>query len=118
MILIPFDPTKSADQTLRIQLGTSQVAELQLVWNVRSEHWVMALQGSFGEVHGLKVVPNWPLLRGRESASGFEGDFIVRPLTTEVVGKTIGYFDLGVSWGLLYLAPDEKDQWEVFYGLE
>lgn len=117
MILIPFDPKKSADQTLRVQLG-SQLAELRFLYNIRARAWFLDLRGSFGEALGLKITPGWPILRGRESASSFEGDFIVQPLTSQVVGQEIGYFDLGVSWGFLWMTPAEKDAWEVHFGLE
>lgn len=117
MILVPFDPAVSSDQILRIAVG-GQNAKLRLFWNVRSEHWCMDLSGSFGEVLGLKLVPDWPLLRSRESVSTFEGDWIVRALTANLPDQTIRYSDLGVVWGLLWMTPDEKNAWEAKYGLE
>ncbi len=118
MILIPFDPMASADQIVRIQPG-NQLIQMRLMWNVRSNFWTMDISGDFGKVLGLKLVPDWPILRGREATSLLEGDFIVRPLTKEVVGRdSVAYEDLGVKWGLLWMTPDEKDAWEAFYGLE
>lgn len=116
MILIPFDPMKSADQTLRMQLG-DQVVELRLIWNTRSERWSMTVSGSFGTLSGLHLVPDWPLLREREAATLFEGDFIVRALTA-AVSERIGYEELGTVWGLCWMTRDEKDAWEAYYGLE
>ena len=115
MILIPFDPTVSADQILRIQLDT-QLVELRLVWNTRSERWALSVSGAFGELLNLHVVPDWPLLRGREASTSFEGDFLVRRLTA-AAPERIGYGDLGTVWGLCWLTPAEKDTWAVFDGL-
>lgn len=116
MILIPVDPTKSADQSFRVQLG-NQITEIRLTWNSRSERWAMTISGAFGTLSGLHLVPDWPILRDREAATSFEGDFIVRALTA-AVGDRIGYEELGTVWGLCWMTPDEKAAWEVYYGLE
>lgn len=116
MILIPFDPMKSADQEFKIQLG-DQIAQIRLLWNVRSESWSMTLSGDFGTLTGLKLVPDWPLLREREATTTFVGDFIMRSLTAATTGGRIEYGDLGVRWGLCWMTAEEKTAWEAYYGL-
>ena len=39
MLRIPFDPNKSADQSLEVLIPELQVVRLRLVWNTRAAGW-------------------------------------------------------------------------------
>jgi hypothetical protein len=118
MLRIPFDPKKSADQSLRVLIPELQVMSLRLVWNIRAEGWNVMVADTEGASLGyLRLVPNFPLLYEHKGLSPIVGDLIALPLT-EGTGRPLTDYDaLGESWGLFWLSPEDVKAWERANGL-
>ncbi|MFA6910729.1 MAG: hypothetical protein WCQ59_06335 [Candidatus Cloacimonadaceae bacterium] len=116
MDVIPFDPSVSADQQFRIQLGDEMVT-LRLVYNDRSNFWFITVTNSNGDaLDSIKVVPNWPLLNQYVSAKPIEGDLFVFPVVS-TTQEPIGYEGLGDAWMLCWASSDEVNEWRSNNGL-
>lgn len=112
MIAIPFDPSKSADQTLNFN-GLGIDCTLRFTWNVFSDCWFV----SFGDIQPRRLVINFPILKSMRYRLPFPGDFMMKR-TAEVVGDEIGFEDLGSNWLLCYLTAAEVEAWGVRNGLD
>lgn len=116
MLRIPFDPTRSADQTLSLLIPEKQVISLRLVWNVRASGWDVVVSSSDGELGMLRLKPQWPLLLEHKALSPIEGDIIALPVSG--TKKSLEEYDsLGNSWGLFWLSDEDVKAWEKANGL-
>lgn len=118
MLRIPFDPSKSADQSLQVLIPELQVVELRLVWNTRTKSWDVQVSNTEGaELGFLRLLPNAPLLHEHRALSPIVGDIMALPLA-EGSGKPLTDYDaLGDSWGLFWLSPEDLAEWEAANGL-
>lgn len=116
MIKLPFNPSVSADQVFSALIPEQLVMSIHLVWNDRAGSWFLGVSSSDKKIEGLRVVQRWPLLREHAALSPIEGDLIVLPLT-HPAPKVIGYDDLGSTWGLFWMSPDDVKRWEAANGL-
>lgn len=116
MMRIPFDPSISADQQFQVLLPEQAVLTLTLRWNSRSGSWYANVSSGSRTLYGLKVTPRWPLLRSHNASSPIEGDLIALPLDKSACAP-IQYADLGSTWGLFWLSPEDVTRWEVGHGL-
>lgn len=118
MLRIPFDPNKSADQSLEVLIPELQVVRLRMVWNTRAAGWDVMVSNTQGAQLGfLRLEPRTPLLYEHAALSPIVGDIIALPLT-EGEGKLLTeYAALGNSWGLFWLSPEDVKTWEAGNGL-
>ena len=93
MLRIPFDPSKSADQSFQVLVPEKAVLSIRLVW------------------------PRWPLLKEHKASSPIEGDIIALPVSSSKQQELTEYDALGNSWGLFYLSPEDVAEWEAANGL-
>lgn len=118
MMLIPIDPSISADQTFDVLIPEEIVLNLRILWNSRAEAWYLTVVGPDGtELDSLRMVPNFPLMHSHEASSPLTGDLLVLPLGNEVSDDSLDWDALGKSWGLFYLSEDEVTTWRTAYGL-
>lgn len=92
---------------------------LTISWNSRSEAWYMSLEDNdSGEiVKGIKIVPNWALIRQyRANLPNFEGDIIAMSTDADV-GERITYDNLNDGYELNYVTTEEAEAWEDYYGV-
>lgn len=116
MILIPFDPTSSANQEFKIRLG-SEMATILLRWNPRAGFWGITVTNEAQDtLKAMKVVPNWPLMREYNGSQPISGDFIVLPLSSTAI-EPVDYDQLGVDWGIFWATDSEVLEWEEDNGL-
>jgi hypothetical protein len=117
MMRIPFDPSRSADQSFSVLIPEHQVVELRMVWNTRASGWDVLVSGPSGSVGFLRLKPRWPLLLEHLAISPIDGDIIALPLQGGS-GKGLDDFDaLGSSWGLFWLSQDDVKAWRSANGL-
>lgn len=116
MNVIPFNPSKSADQAFQVLLPEVAVLTIRLLWNVRESCWHMDVKNNTSELYGIKLVPGVPLLHGLGATSPVTGDFIVFPVDSRNT-QSITYDGLGSDWVLYYITPDEVETWEVTHGV-
>lgn len=116
MIRIPALQAASSNVQQRIELD-QQIVELTLTWNSREEFFYLTITDPLGStLSGVKVVPEWPLLRQFRGAIEFRGELMVLRTNNEV-GDSITYDNLGGGWDLLFLTNSEVDQWEAGRGI-
>lgn len=111
---IPVQPSISADQLLRVALG-GQYVSLRLTWSERSQVWFADLTFEDSTMYGIKLVPKWPLLHARRAQTSFVGDLILLPRGATTTKPT--YEELGSTWFLMYITPDELAAWRANNGL-
>jgi len=75
MIQIPFDPSISANQSFRIDLG-GRVVKIELSWNIRDSAWYMDITSDDKAQYSVKLLPNTELLFSR-TILGITGNFFV-----------------------------------------
>ena len=118
MLRIPFDTSKSADQSLRVLIPELQVIALRLVWNTRASGWDVMVSDTEGSQLGyLRLEPRFPLLYEHKALSPIAGDIIALPLTDGTGRPLTEYSALGESWGLFWISPEEVTEWETANGL-
>lgn len=72
-----------------------RVYSLELAWNMRAEGWYLSLIDAEGEpiASGLRLVPNWPLLRYSKWRDACPpGELVAQD---DASGAPIGYDDIG-----------------------
>lgn len=111
---IPFQPEISADQLLRVALG-GQYVSLRLTWNERVGYWYADLTFEDSTMTSIKLVPKWPLVYSRRGQTSFVGDLILLP--RGATSAKPAYDELGVTWFLMYITPDELEAWRANNGL-
>lgn len=110
MQIIPSYHAVSPNYSLDVRLN-EKLYHIVMIWNTRTEYWHMSITDSNGDsVQGIKVVPNWPLLKNHRAQIDFSGDLMVRPGNPSV--RDIAYDGLGGDWYLVYLDEDEVQDWE------
>lgn len=110
--------TLSSNFIQEIILGTRTLL-LTFIWNSRSEAWYLTIEDedSNNILSGIKLVPNWLLIRQyRAQLPNFRGDLIIKK-TDEEVEDRISYENLGNGWSFFYASLIEAEQWEDYYGL-
>jgi len=71
---------------------------LRFVWNMREERWYMDIRTDIDEplALGVKIVSNWPLLRGAEFDLRLpQGMFVAIDATND--GSPPGLYDFGIG---------------------
>lgn len=117
MLEIPTFQDQSADFVQTIELN-EQLVEIRVIFNVRNEFFHMDFFDQNGDaVYGIKMVPNWPLLKYHKGFIDFDGDIMVLAKET-VETDEITYDNFGPVWGFYYLTEDEVEAWEVENGLQ
>lgn len=116
MMRIPFNPAASAVQHFQVLIPGRELLELRLVWNGRASAWFVDVYSEGRAAHGLRLVGNWPLLREHRALSPISGDIVALPVSRDAPGR-IGYGDLGKSWGLYWIDPEDVAKWEAAHGL-
>lgn len=123
MKILRFDPALSADQVTSLQNADGTPVNLRLKWSDRSAMWFVDVtyqpraEDPANSIYGIKLVPNWPLLRTYRATFPFFGDFLLLPAAKEFINQPIAYEDLGSKWRLCLLTDTEIDAWETFNGL-
>lgn len=113
--LIPVFLSTSSIFSEKVELN-SELIELRFAWNVRNGSVHLDFTDAEGStLHGIKVVPNWPLLRQRKGSINFDGDLVVIA-DDSLVGSEITYTNFGNGQNLYYLTPAEMTEWEEAYG--
>jgi len=117
MLQIPTFQNKSSNFKQEIQLG-DRLVELTIVWNSRSESWYITVVDGEFTLTGIKLVPDWLLLRQYHSfLPELEGDILVSKENLDVEDR-ITYENLNNGWTLNYITAEEAEQWEDDNGLE
>lgn len=117
MMRIPFDPSRSADQSFQVLIPEHQVVSLRMVWSSRASGWDVEVSSSTGKIGFLRLVPKWPLLNDHAAISPIGGDIIALPLTGGSGKAFDEYGALGDSWGLFWLSQDDVKRWRAANGL-
>lgn len=116
MMRIPFNPAASAVQHFQVLIPGRELLELRLAWNGRASAWFVDVSSEGRTAHGLRLVGNWPLLHEHRALSPISGDIVALPVSRDAPGR-IGYGDLGKSWGLYWIGPEDIAKWEAAHGL-
>lgn len=117
MLRIPFDPSRSADQTFRVLIPERLVMTLRMVWNTRASGWDVTVTSDSGTICMLRLVEKFPLLHEHRALSPIEGDIIALPLSSGSGAPLSDYPALGDSWGLFWLSLEDVAAWEAANGM-
>lgn len=116
MINIPTFQLTSSDFIQKVTLN-NQVVTIRIKYNVRSFCFHMDFTDQDGNVlTGIKMVTNWPLLKAHKTVLNFSGDIILLPTDTNVDSR-LTYENLNTGWGLMYITPEEYEDWRLANGL-
>lgn len=118
MILIETFQTLSADFSQTLILDEVLV-ELRLVWNNRSEYWMLNSYKELDEDntrYGVKLTKEYPLLFPLKAGLKLPGDFMIIK-TDESIINTINYDNLNNGWDFYYLTSTEVSAWENINGI-
>jgi hypothetical protein len=116
-IEIPLFQEQSADFTQNIDLENVNV-EIRLLYNTRTETWMMRLKTDNYELDGLRLVKNFPLIwRHKAVFPEVIGDFIVLKISDDININDLDYDTLGVYFGLFYITQEELEQWKTNNGI-
>ena len=116
MIIIPSFQKTSSDFRQIINLNNQQV-RIRLIYKVRAHSFFMDFTDSDNNfLSGLKLVPNWPLLKNHKALLNFSGDLMVLK-SNDSVEKNITYDNLNNGWSFVYLTEDELSSWRTINGL-
>ena len=86
---------------------------VQMTWNSRTEYWHLSISDKLGGlISGIKVVPNWPLLKNHRGQITLDGELMVLP--TKEGLTTIEYDGIGKDWLLLYMTEEDMTEWESY----
>ena len=118
MIQIPTNfKDLSADFIMNIDLENVNT-EIRLIFNVRTEAWMMRLKTNNYELDGIKLVKNFPLLwRHKALFPEVLGDLVVLKISDDVNVNELNYDNLGVYYDLFYLTQSELLKWQVANGI-
>jgi hypothetical protein len=113
---IPILLEQSADFVQTVELDGAVVV-IRITWNVRNDTGFMEFtDGDGNTINGIKIVPNWPLLRQLKGSTSIDGDFIV-VRDDNTVETEITYDNLGSGQNLYYVTQEELLVWEDYYGV-
>lgn len=117
MLQIPSFQNISSIFSEEINLN-DQVVQIDIAYNTRTDFFHLSQftdsEGNF--LNGIKITPNHLILEPHKALMDFEGDLIVLKFD-EDAGDVITYDNLNNGYSLIYLTPDEVDQWKVDNGL-
>ena len=117
MISIPIFSTSSADFTQTIELDTT-IVTLRLKYNIRNANWFMSVSTENYQLNDIKLVSNFQLLHQyKANFPELPGDFFVIKTNETTEDTEITYENLGNDFLLLYLSPEEVEQWREENGL-
>jgi hypothetical protein len=117
-IQIPMFQSLSSDFTQNIDLESVNV-EIRLMYNTRTESWMMQLKTDNYEINGIKLVKNFPLLwKHKALFPEVIGDFIVKKISDDININDLNYDNLGIYFGLFYITQAELEEWKVYYGID
>lgn len=116
MIQLQAFNTLSSDFSQSLTLGTI-VVKIRLVWNIRSGFWTMSvIDANENHVAGIKLVPNYLLLRHHRALLPVPGDLIL--IRENPYAQEFPTFEnLGSAFNLYFLDEDEVIEWEDTNGL-
>ena len=121
MVQIPTFQTISS-KFLQEIIVANRTLELLVRWISRADAWYMDIkditeQEIQPEILGIKIVPNWALIRQyRSYLPDLKGDIIAIKTDIEA-SDDITYNNLNNGWGLFFADFDEVESWEDYYGL-
>lgn len=114
---IPTFQNVSADFTQRIELG-NQLVQIRIVYNIRSEHFYLHFEDQdLNKVTGIKIVPDWLLLRSHKAFLNFKGNLIVIK-DDAPLAEMITYNSFGNGYNLYYITETEESEWETENGFQ
>lgn len=110
MLIIPSFSQDGPYYSEDVELNGKQYT-IEMVWNSRTEYWHLSItHADSGSIRGIKVVPNWPLLKNHRAQIDFQGDLFVLPASVGV--SEITYDGLDKDWYLCYMDEEEVQEWE------
>lgn len=116
-VRIPLFQDQSADFTQNIDLENVNV-EIRIIYNTRTETWMMHLKSDNYEYGGIKLVKNFPLLwKHKALFPEVIGDFIVLKISDDININDLDYNTFGVYFGLYYITQTELTQWRSDNGI-
>lgn len=109
---------QSADFTQSIDLENVSV-EIRMIYNTRTESWMIHFKTADYELNGIKMIKNFPLLwRHKALFPELQGDFLIRKISDDINVNELDYDTLGVYFALFYITADELEEWKVSYGID
>lgn len=116
MLQIPTFQTVSADSIQTIELN-NQIVVLRITYNSRNEFFHLRFTDPDGvQLRGLKMVPDFPLMKRHQALINFSGDLILVK-DDQSAGDIVTYENFGNGWNLYYFTEEEVEAWEVTNGL-
>lgn len=117
MVSIPIDSRSSADFLLTSTVGGVQ-CEFRFRWNESYDYWTMGVRDVVGgkSIIGVRLITRFPLLFAHSALSPLPGDLMMIP-TDPALFDTISFDGLGRDWFLVYLTPQEVEDWLSSEGL-
>jgi hypothetical protein len=89
---------------------------IELQWNIRCGNFFLHFRdGLNGEIRGVKVVENFPLLANHKHQIDFDGEIMVMPGVISPLPLT--YDNFGTDWLLCYMTADDFLAWESAHGI-
>lgn len=115
IVSIPIFNDKSANFLQNINLGGVNY-NIDLVWNVIDERWIMSLSNNEYRIDSVPLVVNYPLFEQyAASCPNLNGDFFVQKNTTEDV--ELNFENLGKEFLLLWFDKNEVIEWKDENGM-
>jgi hypothetical protein len=112
---IPVFQTLSSNWESNILLENKRVI-FKIKYNIRNDYFALDFTDGNGDtVYGIKIVPDWPLLKYRKGFIEFFGDIFV--LAKQENPDPLDYDNLGNVYGLYYLTEEEVQAWEEENGI-
>jgi len=115
MIVLPVFQNRSARFAYDIELA-GELFRLYFSWNARETSWYMDIQDQNENniLTGIKLVPNYPLLRQyRAYAALPAGGFILWDLNQDPISGEVTFDNFGTRYQLLFFTQEEIESGEV-----
>jgi hypothetical protein len=110
MIEIPVFQNTVSNWRESILLEDKRIS-FRFMYNIRNNFFhIDFTDAENNTIYGIKVVENFPLLKYKKGFVVFDGDIFL--LQKEESDEGVTYENLGVTWALFYLTPDEVVEWE------
>lgn len=107
MLIIPIE-NPTPEFTESVNVGDVSLS-IRFYWNDRDGHWYLDLESVDGRNSGVRLIPNTPLLKGKNKCLT-AGDLIVLQSKTEKI-VSLGYDNLGSDFELFYMSSGEVSQY-------
>lgn len=105
--MIPMNVDASAHFTQTASLSGT-VFSFRFIWNERDGHFYMDVSTTEGELKGVRIVPNSPLL-GNSSVTT-DGDFYLLSKDSKADEDNIEYSQYGTMWNLYWVPFDQEEE--------